>query len=351
VYVSRKINSVKGFAVANRSIPLYVSTATVFATWFGSESILGIPGAFLEHGVVGMMADPIAASLYLILVGLFLAKRFYKMNVTTIAEYFKKHKYSKDIQQLLFDLLGNVILFRDEKKQDHYHFRISIQDTLSYRYLNYNEKNVLDELSRRYFYENQNELWYNVALTKLDALKNSSDMLICAEDLGMVPEMVEGVLKSREMLALQVQRMPKKSTEEFAHPANAPYLSVVTPSTHDMSTIRGWWEEDREKTAQFYHTELGQSGDTPYYCEAWINKAIVVQHLYSPAMWCVFQIQDLLGIDALLRRTHPEEERINIPADPNHYWNYRMHITLESLLEAIGFNDEVRYLIKASGRS
>ncbi len=267
-----------------------------------------------------------------------------------IADYFKKHKYNTDVQQRLFDLLGNVILFRDDKKQDHYHFRISINDTSSYRYLNNNEKPIIDELYRRYFFENQNELWYNVALTKLDALKNSSDMLICAEDLGMVPEMVEGVLKSREMLALQVQRMPKKATEEFSHPANAPYLSVVTPSTHDMSTIRQWWEEDRKVTQSFYNHLLGHYGAAPYYCEPWIARDIILQHMQSPAMWSVFLLQDLMSIDPVTRREKPSDERINIPADPNHYWNYRMHLTLEFLLSQENFNNAIHGMVLATGR-
>jgi len=84
------------------------------------------------------------------------------------------------------------------------------------------------------------------------------------------------------LLSLEIQRMPKDASKEFFHPNDAPYLSVVTPSTHDMSTIRGWWEEDRERIQKFYNHELGQWGEAPPYCEAWINKAIVIQHLYSP---------------------------------------------------------------------
>ncbi|MDP3667680.1 MAG: 4-alpha-glucanotransferase, partial [Sediminibacterium sp.] len=130
----------------------------------------------------------------------------------------------------------------------------------------------------------------------------------------------------------------------------APYLSVVTPSTHDMSTIRGWWEEDRAGIQRFYNHQLGQLGDAPQYCEAWINRAIVVQHLYSPAMWCVFQLQDIVGISESLRRENPSDERINIPANAQHYWQYRMHITLEALLQAGSFNEELKGFIVASGR-
>ena len=270
-----------------------------------------------------------------------------------VEKYFadrEKDTHHLSIKKGLFQLISNVLFFQDEENRDAYHFRYAVNETSSYQLLPDSYKASLYSLYLDYFYKIQDEFWKKEALQKLPALKRETNMMICGEDLGMVPGCVPDVMQQLGLLSLEIQRMPKNPDHAFFHPNDAPYLSVVTPSTHDMSTIRGWWEEDRAKTEQFYHTVLGQSGDTPYYCEAWINKAIVVQHLYAPAMWCVFQIQDLLGIDAVLRRTHPDEERINIPADPHHYWNYRMHINLETLLEANGFNDEISYLIKASGR-
>jgi 4-alpha-glucanotransferase len=189
------------------------------------------------------------------------------------------------------------------------------------------------------------------AMHKLPALKAATNMLICGEDLGMVPGCVPDVMKQLGILSLEIQRMPKDPAKEFFHPNDAPYMSVVTPSTHDMSTIRGWWEEDKEKIQQFFNKELGQWGDAPYYCEAWINRAIVIQHLYSPAMWSIFQMQDLLGMSEALRRLNPHEERINVPANPKHYWRYRMHISLEQLIKEKEFTQELKGYIEASGRS
>ena len=152
------------------------------------------------------------------------------------------------------------------------------------------------------------------------------------------------------ILSLEVQRMPKANNTTFFHPKDAPYLSVVTPSSHDTSTIRGWWEENKEKTQQFYKNELGKSGEAPMYCEPWINKAILLQHLYSPSMWAIFQLQDFFGIDDVIRRKDTNEERINIPANPKHYWRYRMHLSLEDLLTQDKFNKEWALAIKESGR-
>jgi 4-alpha-glucanotransferase len=144
--------------------------------------------------------------------------------------------------------------------------------------------------------------------------------------------------------------MPKNPGQKFSRPANAPYLSVVTPSSHDMSTIRGWWEEDRALIQKFFNAELGQTGEAPLECEPKIVEAVVRQHLASPAMWSIFQLQDLLGLDAHLRRADVEAERINVPAIPNFYWRYRMHLTLEKLEQAESFNATLRGLLCESER-
>jgi 4-alpha-glucanotransferase len=165
-----------------------------------------------------------------------------------------------------------------------------------------------------------------------------------------VPHCVPDVMRQLGILSLEIQRMPKQSDQTFFHPNDAPYMSVVTPSTHDMSTIRGWWEEDSSKTQQYYNIIMGRYGLAPTFCESWVNKEIVIQHLYSPAMWSIFQLQDLLGVDEKIRRENPNDERINIPANPNHYWKYRMHLTLEELLQADEFNEEIKKYVVGSGR-
>lgn len=81
-----------------------------------------------------------------------------------------------------------------------------------------------------------------------------------------------------------------------------------------------------------------------------MNRAIVLQHLYSPAMWSIFQLQDILGMSETLRRNNPALERINEPANPTHYWKYRMHISLEQLVKETAFNNELKDYIRNSGR-
>ena len=269
--------------------------------------------------------------------------------------YFAALEQTEDtinIRQGLFDLLGNVLMFEEPgSERQRFHFRFNMESTSSFKYLDGHTQNLLKDLYVDYFFRRQDVFWMKEAMKKLPALKRATNMLICGEDLGMVPHCVPDVMKQLGILSLEIQRMPKATGKEFFHPADASYLSVVTPSTHDMSTIRGWWEEDPAKTQRFYNMELGQWGDAPASCEAWINKTIVLQHLHSPAMWSIFQLQDLLGMDEVIRRENPQEERINIPSNPKHFWKYRMHITLEQLVKEKEFNTQLKDFIEASGRA
>jgi 4-alpha-glucanotransferase len=259
---------------------------------------------------------------------------------------------NKLLKNGLFDLLTNVLLYEQpDSDGNEFHFRIAIDKTNSFQHLDESTKAKLQNLYIDYFFRRQDEFWKEEALRKLPYLKDSTDMLICGEDLGMVPHCVPQVMKQLGILSLEIQRMPKNPLTEFFHPKDAPYLSVITPSTHDMSTLRGWWEEDRKATEKFYYTILEGYGEAPFFCEPWVNRAIVLQHLYSPAMWSIFQLQDLLGMSEELRRENPQEERINIPADPNHYWRYRMHINLEQLIKEKEFNEELKDYVTNSGRS
>ncbi len=263
----------------------------------------------------------------------------------------EKNGHNSWLKQLLFDLISNVILFEEKASNGQlFHFRFGMENTLSYQYLDDYTRGQLYYLSINYFYERQNEFWRHEAMQKLPVLEQETDMLICGEDLGMVPATVPQVMQDLGLLSLEVQRMPKDEKATFTNLEVAPYLSVVTPSTHDMSTIRGWWEEDRQLTQTFYNRQLGHGGEAPQNCEPWINKQVVEQHLYSPAMWSIFQLQDLMGINADIRFDNPHEERINVPANPTHYWQYRIHLTVEEMMQKHEFNNALKEMITSSGR-
>ena len=271
-----------------------------------------------------------------------------------VEAHFEKHLQTPAglfIKHGLFEIIGNVLLFEEEGSDgQRFHFRINMNQTSSFYNLDEYTKQQLYHLYINYFYHRQDEFWKKEALNKLPELKKSTNMLVCGEDLGMVPSCLPEVMNQLGILSLEIQRMPKDPAKEFFHPADAPYLSVVTPSTHDMSTLRGWWEEDPGKTQRFYNIMLGHYGVAPFPCKAWICKEIVEQHLHSPAMWSIFQLQDLLAMDETLSTKDPNEERINVPADSRHYWRYRMPIGLEDLLQQSGLNDELKGVVKNAGR-
>jgi 4-alpha-glucanotransferase len=248
----------------------------------------------------------------------------------------------------LFDLISNVILLESAGKL---HFRFAMDQTSSFQHLLPDQQARLHELYVDYFFRRQDDYWRHEAMMKLPALKRETNMLVCGEDLGLVPACVPGVMKELGLLSLEIQRMPKTLGVEFSRPADAPYLSVVTPSTHDMSTIRGWWaEEPRELVQKFFNHELGLPGEAPAGATPEIVRAVVKQHLMSPAMWSIFQLQDLLGMDNQLRRPEVAAERINVPATPDYYWRYRMHLTVEQLQVAKEFNLSLSTILVESGR-
>ena len=249
-----------------------------------------------------------------------------------------------------FDVKNTDLFIEDPRKTGHYHPKIGAKDTQSYGWLDAYRRGSFDRLYEDFFYRRNNEFWKEKAMQKLPALLDSTGMLACGEDLGMIPATVPQVMSDLRILSLEIQRMPKSVEETFAHPANYPYLSVCTTSTHDMNPIRAWWEEDRQVTDQFWQMILGNQGEAPYFCEPWICRQILDQHLWSPAMLTILPLQDWLSMDGALRRQDPNAERINVPANSRHYWRYRMHLTVEQLAAAKDFNETLSGMIAASGR-
>ena len=99
LYAARWVHNTKDYAVAGRRMPMYIVTATVFATWFGSETVLGIPATFLKDGFSGIIADPFGSSLCLIIVGLFFARPLYRMNLLTIGDYYRR-RFGRPVEML-----------------------------------------------------------------------------------------------------------------------------------------------------------------------------------------------------------------------------------------------------------
>lgn len=257
---------------------------------------------------------------------------------------------SLQLKEGLYALISDVLFISDRDNPDMYHPRIAVQNDYIYRKLSGEEQDAFNRLYNHYYYQRHNDFWYREAMKKLPILTQSTSMLVCGEDLGMVPECVPWVMNQLQILSLEIQRMPKSPQDEFGHVLQYPFRSVCTIGTHDMSTFRGWWEEDRGIASRFFYHELKCEGDLPDHAPGWLCETVVRLHLHSPSMLCILTWQDWMGMDETLRNPDIESERINVPANPRHYWRWRMHLTLEELMQQTALNDKIRRLIDESGR-
>ena len=242
------------------------------------------------------------------------------------------------------------LFLEDHKQHGRWHPRINMLKMQEYHQMSDWEKHQYYELYIDFYYRRHNQFWYDEAMKKLPQLTDATRMLVCAEDLGMVPDCVGWVMQQLKILSLEIQSMPKDPHLRFGKLKHNPYRSVDTISTHDMATLRQWWDEDFARTQDYYNNWLHRGGPAPHPLPGWLAKDIVARHLDSRSMLCLISLQDWLSIDEQLRLPDANAERINIPANPRHYWRYRMHLTIEQLLEADDFNQEVRSLIALSGR-
>lgn len=250
----------------------------------------------------------------------------------------------------LYALISDVLFVRDHTNPGVFHPRISAQLDFIYESLYDNDKAAFNRLYNDYFYRRNNQFWYQEAMKKLPKLVQATRMLVCAEDLGMVPDCVPWVMDELKILSLELQSMPKDPSVKFGHLSRNPYRSVCTISSHDMPTLRMWWDENVQRTQEYYNTMLYRQGPAPHPLPGWLASDIISRHLTSPSMLCILSIQDWLATDEALRLPDANAERINIPANPKHYWRYRMHLNIEDLAADKRFVQNITEMISQSGR-
>ena len=266
-----------------------------------------------------------------------------------LTDYFKENPRNW-AEEKLINLAANVLFLQEFNGDDYvYHPRFNINKTDSFKYLPDWEKNALYNLYIDYFFKRQDGLWYQKAMEKLPMLLSATDMLICGEDLGLVPDCVPVVMDQLGITALKVQRSPKEDVP-FYDPQSAGYMNVVTASSHDSSTLRQWWKENKELTQNYFNHQLNQPGVAPSELLPELAKIIMKQHLHSQAMLAIFPIQEYFATDYEIVNPYADDERINNPAVFPHYWRYRMHISIEELLQKNDFNNKIAHFISDSGR-
>lgn len=229
-----------------------------------------------------------------------------------------------------------TLFIEDPYRHRFYYPMVGGRESYAYFSLSPDMRNAYDALYNDFFYRRNNELWYHNAVNKLQQLIAASNMLACGEDLGMRNDAVTECMNNLHILSLELQTMPKGPGVEIGNPSGYSYLSVCTTSTHDSETLRMW-------LGRRLHGE--GSDATPAECEK-----VIAENLASKSMFAILPLQDWLSLSVRLRSADPASERINDPSDPNHYWCFRMPVTVEEIISDGSFCEKVKGLIAVSGR-
>lgn len=254
------------------------------------------------------------------------------------------------IRDGLYRLVANVLFLEDPRMPDMFHPRIGAYQEPVFSALSNEERDAFMRLYNHYFYQRHTMFWGQMGYNRLDDILKDTRMLVCAEDLGMLPECVAPVLDALRILTLEIQQMPKLGGQEFTHLDGNPMRSVATISTHDMAPLRLWWQESPDRAQRFFSTMLQKQGKAPEQLPATVAEEIIARHLYSPSMLCILALQDWLAMDGELRSKNPRSERINVPSDSYNRWQWRMHVTIEQLLTETRYNEKLRTMITRSKR-
>ena len=250
----------------------------------------------------------------------------------------------------LMCLVAEVLFIEDPVKKKHYHPRINFDRTFSFRALPVDTQERLWQLHNDFFFKRHDDFWKNEAMKKLPSLVSATDMLVCGEDLGMIPENVPEVMDELGILSLEIQRMPKEFGTELGNPAHYPYWSVASPSSHDTSNIRAFWEENYRLSEKLYHHNLKQQGKAPLKADEEIIEAIIDEQLGANSMWTILPLQDWMALKNRYWFDDPQQERINKPEFSRHHWRFRMKGNIETLIRDNELNEEVSWLVKKHHR-
>lgn len=349
------VHSVEGLlGHFNPALPLHAQDMLIYGFHFDAESMTT---PFLPENLIDALFGTDAP----MVVKTYLKKKkdgHYQLKAAYETQQLIKASFGEGIldpesialRNKLYALCSEVLFVPDPHQNGYFHPRISAFGTERFRWLSDEQKHAFGRLYNDFFYVRNVEFWRQKAYEKLPVLVHSTRMLSCGEDLGMIPSCVPDVMNNLKILSLEIQRMPKTTGALFENLNNIPYQSVCTTSTHDMSPIRAWWLEDRQTTQQFYNQVLWKGGEAPWECNPELATNIVENHLAAPAIWVILPWQDWMATDKKLRNPDPMSERINIPSNPQHYWRYRMHMTLDQLLKAKVFNAKIKEMVHRSGR-
>ena len=256
------------------------------------------------------------------------------------------------VKSILVQLIQNVCLVKDTDCPDGNYFpRFNLLETTSFQYLEdqHWQQTLRGMHDDSFFGLRSDYIWRHQALKVLPMMQHATDMFVCGEDLGLIPSCVHPIMAELGIIGLRIQRMPSEQGMEFGDPERYEYMTVASPSSHDTSNFRAWYLEDEARRRNYCSTMLGISEDIPQ-CTPDTVRRVIKQHLDSPSILAIFSLQDIIGMSKSLPQRDPDEETINIPSNPEHYWRYRMHITIEDLAKDEELHQCLKQYMLTSGR-
>lgn len=274
----------------------------------------------------------------------------FNKNIKSVNDIYSCQSISNESAAKMVNFYHNITILNIDS--DNYIPSWHYQQTRAFHSLSDHEKYLLSEILKDKGKKSM-ELWKKQGLKLLRFMKDSEDMLVCAEDLGAVPECVPEVLKELKILGLHVTRWAKKYGEygePYIKPSEYNYLSVSTPAVHDSSTVRQWFSEITSANDLSTALNLDENiGSEPTPKEV---KKLYRALLKTSSKIAMFQFQDLLAIDNSLCKKDPMEERINIPGTVgDNNWSYKMEFTIEDLIIKKTFNKNLKELLAARRNS
>ena len=258
--------------------------------------------------------------------------------------------FSGQQRELFLSAYTNVLFIPDPSQPQMYHLNIWGKRTRAYKHLSDPDKQAYDRIFQYFFYDRHDRHWTEEAYRRLPKLIYTTTMLACAEDLGMIPTCVHPVLKDLNILTLEIQTMPKRGGTRFSNLSENPLYSVDTISTHDMAPLRLWWKQNPEAAADYWHNVLHRTTAVPALLSPEDCETIIRCHIRSNSLLAIISLQDWLGMSGTLRSDQLEQEQINHPEIPRHYWRWRMKPTLEELAADKKLTARIRKMVIDSGR-
>ncbi|MEO5357472.1 MAG: 4-alpha-glucanotransferase [Nitrospirae bacterium YQR-1] len=253
-------------------------------------------------------------------------------------------KEGDDIKNKLLDLYRDRLLVQPKAGVDAYQPSWFYYRSRAFHNMDDGQRYRVRELIDRTTAKNE-EIWAENAATLLTMMCETTDMLVCAEDLGAVPKCVAGVLGGLSILSLRVERWAREyhiESAPYIDPGSYPRLSVCSPSVHDTSVLRGWWEEGNWDRNQYYSL-LHLHHGCPNHLSTEVAAAIIRRNMRSNSMLAIFPLQDLLALHDDLRMPLPEDERVNVPGTVGaSNWSFRMKDPVERLLDYDNYTNYLR---------